>query len=137
MESDAMPTAIASYLTLSGFVIAADGKVTDHKYQVTSLKAQKIFPITGHAMAYALYGYVEISSDDAEGPILDLQKEIADVLPSLLPNNLTDLVTVGNYLSEPLQARLAELNPEALRKEGVLDIPPFSMILYVYLMRVL
>jgi hypothetical protein len=95
---EAMPTAIVSHFTTSGFVITADGKTT-----AGSESTQKIFEIKGASAAYALYGNIGFGNDkddDAPSP-LHLGNEIDKLLNSgRIP--VGDLMACGRQLADEI-----------------------------------
>jgi hypothetical protein len=137
LESCSMPTAIASYSTMSGFVVVADGNATSQDRQILSRTAQKIYPIPGHAIAYALYGYVVLGNDeqkDDEPPIVDLSNTINDAVLSLTAASSPDPLAMGAQLAEPVHAMLVQAKTKGLKSyPGFVESLGYSTILHILL----
>ena len=108
---EAMPTAIVSHYTTSGFVISADGKTSDG-----SESTQKIFEIEGAPAAYALYGnsiaFGNGKDDDQPSP-LHLGDEIGKLLNSgSVP--IGDLIACGAQLAKELHATILKAKENKL-----------------------
>jgi hypothetical protein len=137
MESDAMPTAIASCLTLSGFVMAADGNVTNLGREILYTNAQKIFQIPGRPIAYGLYGFIHLDNADEQEnsvPILDLSETVSIAARRLSSENCADAMTVGEQIAAPVHIALSEAKDRGLKSyPGFSENLAVSTILHVLL----
>jgi hypothetical protein len=110
-----MPTAIVRWLTSSGFVITADGKIQNAVNRETlNTTTQKIFPIPGAPAAYALYGTVGLGNEkDDDSPGLHLGDEIGKIVASGMAPS-ADLLTYSQQLAETVHDRIQEAKDNGL-----------------------
>jgi hypothetical protein len=102
-----MPTAIVRFQTHEGFVIVADGRAVTRKGKVerTINDAQKIFPIPGTNLVYALYGTMEFGVGEIT---LDLVSEVKASVDSLADQEFEDATLYAEQISLPVFNRLLE-----------------------------
>jgi hypothetical protein len=106
---DPMPTAIFRYLTHSGFVLAADGRITGDD------EAQKIFEIKGAPAAYALFGNIGIGDWREDAPIaLDLGLQAKKFTESGSNKLLNDFVDYAQDLADALHSQLLQLKDQGV-----------------------
>src|ERR1017187_3705037 len=84
-------TAIARIQTVEGFVFAADGRARDEKLQKVKDDCQKIFPIQGSPLAYAVYENAGIGNEGTTDIIVNVCRELEDANRKL-KRNISDLV---------------------------------------------
>jgi hypothetical protein len=96
-----MPTAIARMYVPEGFVIAADGRGCDEKYNVLSENCQKIFGIQGcdKALAYAFAGTVQLDGLDPREVAFDFAVEAKRAIEKLEGRTSRNLVGYAHRLS--------------------------------------
>jgi hypothetical protein len=94
---NSLATAIITIYTTEGFVIAADMRKARHDGTTISSKEQKIFPIQGKMLAYAVGGTVQITKDD-------LSEELGFDLLSAIPSRIDG---IGDVFSLRRYGRLA------------------------------
>jgi hypothetical protein len=127
-----MPTAIFRYLTNSGFVIAADGRITGGDDE-----AQKIFEIKGAPAAYALYGNIGIGDWREDAPVaLDLGLEAKKFIESGSNKLLSDCVGFAQDLADELYSLLLKLKDQGVipRYDGFLEYGDGSLsIAHIFL----
>ena len=107
-----MPTAIVRFQTAEGFVVAADGRVRkseNGRYTVERDDMQKIYPIPGGSLVYALYGNMRLGKDetDSGGIVVDLVSEIATAVSGLAGKQFADIAQYAEQLSLPVFDRLS------------------------------
>jgi hypothetical protein len=107
-----MPTAIVRFQTAEGFVIAADGrtrKSENGKVTVERDDMQKIYPVPGESLVYALYGNMRLGKDetDSGGIVVDLVSEIKNAVTGLAGKKFEDIVQYAEQLALPVFNRLS------------------------------
>ncbi len=84
-----MPSAVALTYTRDGFVIAADGRARTNG-EILSETTQKIFPIDGLGLCYALCGRAAFDTKNKENEI-DLLKDAPYAITAISANDHSDL----------------------------------------------
>jgi hypothetical protein len=108
---DPMPTAIFRYLTSSGLILAADGKVTDLVDRRNQwMNVQKIFEIRGTPAAYALNGNVNLGGE----PELHIGQKFGELVNMLTPHPIPDLLAYAEDLAKLLYAWLLDAKAKEL-----------------------
>ena len=83
-----MPSAVALTYTRDGFVIAADGRARTNG-EILSETTQKIFPIDGLGLCYALCGRAAFDTKNKENEI-DLLKDAPYAITAISANDHSD-----------------------------------------------
>jgi hypothetical protein len=110
-------TAIVRMLTSSGFVFAADGRARDGHHHIVSDDCQKIFPVAGRPLAYAVFGYTGIGNEDSDKILVDVCLELKKAAMNLGNYSPADLVAYGEKLVRPIYNSLLKAKDEgALQK---------------------
>ena len=108
-----MPTAIVRIQTVEAFVIAADGRVRKTENGKTSViqnNMQKIYPIPGESLVYALYGNMQLGKDETDKGdfVVDLISEVATAANGLVGKRFEDVTQYAEQLADPILKRLSE-----------------------------
>ncbi len=126
-----MPTAIFTLYTPQGWVIAADGLGMLSDGSNPDNNVQKIFPIEGRSLAYALAGSTKLFHQQNA---IDLGLEVANAVKALSSRNLSDSSLYLERICGPLRKSLLRAKKQGLVLQGI-EVPPEpgQLILWVFL----
>lgn len=129
-------TAIVRILTSHGFVLAADGRGRDERQNIIRDDFQKIFPVLGRPLGYAVHGYTGVGNEGTKDILIDIHNELENGVRSLARRNPADLIAYADKMVRPVyRALLKAKNDRVLEKypgKAELDQPGFG-ILHVWL----
>ncbi|MGO8817110.1 MAG: hypothetical protein ACLQVG_20905 [Terriglobia bacterium] len=101
-----MPTAIARICTPEGIVIAADGFEAKPSLEPNQSNLQKIYPVPGIPLAYAIFGTTGTMVSDDKPPVLDLIEEAKKSANSIVVTESDDILAYIEKFSHPIQEYL-------------------------------
>ena len=136
-----MPTAIISLYTPDGFMVATDTRKLNYDGTPSSTVNQKLFPIVGTKMAYALWGAAIIAEDDENAKVVvDMVEELKESAERLHGECASDVIEYASLLCASLYEKivLATQNtavrefPNAPIKPGDLGSEIGSVFLFGY-----
>jgi hypothetical protein len=105
-----MPTAIVrTYYSGDGFIVAADGMVSDQDNKVKSLEKRKIFPFGGNkTMVFSLAGRTMIGPGEGPEIWFDFRKRIDEAVQSVSMSRSPTLTLYAERIKTRILRELAE-----------------------------
>ena len=115
-------------------VIAADGRERINLDVVNTDRMQKIYPISGHPVAYTIFGSTLMRTGEEKPCSIDLIEEAKKAAGRVSLNDCDNIFTYVERFAHPIQERLASwrTGPDVLFPSLEENDPPRSTIAHFY-----